>query len=372
MSSDKTSRVIVLGQGIAGLCAALVLGEAGYAVTLLGRRYPAAGGLQLSPNGVAALSALGLDTALLNTSVPLKSVLIKSLSANRHLTEIIHKPGRVHAAVARQDVLDLLWRTAETIPQLRLIEADLETLHLDEGCARVVTSTGDIFSADEVIGADGANGLARAALTGQKRDSRNAEYRAMRAEAEASLLPAALRRPSTMLMLGDGCHLVSYPLAGGRNNLVFCAAASKLGPGWQQRFFSENPVFSALCSPEIRWADTPLFPAQTLPVWRRPRLTLVGDAAHVMPPHLAQGAGQTFIDMACLKSELADKPLAEALSRMAAIRSGQVAGIIRKAATSGQVMRLGGAAGRARNIFIDLAGPRFLKTWMKEVWETEL
>lgn len=372
MTTDKNSRVIVLGQGIAGLCAAVVLGEAGYRVTVLGRRYPASGGLQLSPNGFAALSELGLDKAVLETAVPLQSVLIKSLSANRHLTELIHKPGQIHAAVARQDILDLLFNTAEKMPYVRLIDTDLQALHLDEDGAQVVTGEGKIFPADEVVGADGANGLSRAALTGQAQNSLKADYRAMRTELDAGLLPAALRRPSTMLMLGDGCHLVSYPIAGGtRNNLVFCAAARELKAGWPHRFFSENPVLTALANPEIRWADTPLYPAQTLAVWRRTHLTLIGDAAHVMPPHLAQGAGQTFMDMACLQSELASKPLSEALSQMAARRSEQVAGIISKAMASGQVMRLGGAASRARNIFIDLAGPRFMKAWMNDVWAAE-
>ena len=118
MGQQKDGHIIVLGQGIAGLTAAVVLGEAGYPVQVLGRRYPAAGGLQLSPNGFKALAVLGLDEAVLNKAVRLNSVVIKSLSANRHLTEIIHKPDQTHAAIARQDVLDLLTDRAERLPQV--------------------------------------------------------------------------------------------------------------------------------------------------------------------------------------------------------------------------------------------------------------
>ena len=90
-----------------------------------------------------------------------------------------------------------------------------------------------------------------------------------------------------------------------------------------------------------------------------------------MPPHLAQGAGQTFVDCACLKAELARLPLSDALSQMAATRSKDVQKIIQKATASGQVMRLGGLASRARNMFIDLAGPRFMKSWLNDVWDTD-
>ena len=43
----------------------------------------------------------------------------------------------------------------------------------------------------------------------------------------------------------------------------------------------------------------------TSALWRYQRLTLIGDAAHMMPPHLAQGAGQSFEDIAILDQMLA-------------------------------------------------------------------
>ena len=238
--------------------------------------------------------------------------------------------------------------------------------------AKLVSVDGDIFSADEVIGADGPKGLARAALTGQNSMPPQPAYRAMRAEIEAAKLPTAFRRPLTLLMLGDGCHMVSYPIKGGSHiNLVFCTSADKVTIGWQQRCFGLNPLLSNLTDPAISWANTPLYPAEVLPVWRRAHLTLLGDAAHVMPPHLAQGAGQTFVDAACLKVLLAEKPLAQALDQMAATRSIEVQAITKKAAASGQIMRLGGIASQARNIFIDVAGPHFMNSWLDEVWQAE-
>lgn len=372
MANAAKSPLIVLGQGIAGLSAAIALGDAGYPVHIIGRRQAATGGLQLSPNGFRALACLGLEKAVLNKAVRLNAVVIQTLSTNRHLTEIIHEPQHLHAAVSRQDVMDCLVAKAETLSCIRFTNTEIHTLNLDTEKAELVSADGDIFSADEVIGADGARGLARAVLTGQNSLPPPPAYRAMRAEIDAAKLPAAFRRPATMLMLGDGCHLVSYPIKGGNHaNIVFCASSDRLSSGWPQRCFGLNPLLSDLTDPAISWANTPLFPAEVLPVWRRAHLTLLGDAAHVMPPHLAQGAGQTFLDAACLKGALTKKTLAQALDQMAATRSIEVQTVTKKAATSGEVMRLSGIASQARNIFIDMAGPGFMSSWLDEVWQAE-
>ena len=371
MTNTVTSPVVVLGQGIAGLSAAIALGSSGYKVHLIGRRLAAAGGLQLSPNGFKALSSLGLDKAILDKADRLNAVVIRTLSTNRHLTEIIHDPMHLHAAVSRQDVMDCLLAKAENLSCIRFTDTDIHTLQLGTKKAKLVSADGDIFTADEVIGADGSKGLARAVLTGQNSMPPPAHC-AMRAEIEAARLPTAFRRPSTLLMLGDGCHVVSYPIKGGSQiNLVFCTSANKVTSGWQKRYFGLNPLLSSLTDPAISWANTPLYPAEVLPVWRRAHLTIMGDAAHVMPPHLAQGAGQTFVDAACLKVLLAEKPLAQALDQMAATRSVEVEAITKKAAASGEVMRLGGVASHARNLFIDMAGPHFMNSWLDEVWEVE-
>src|SRR4029079_5595858 len=59
--------------------------------------------------------------------------------------------------------------------------------------------------------------------------------------------------------------------------------------GWDpriQRLFSEVQV-------TFRWA---LYAREPLPVWTRGRLSLLGDAAHPMLPHLGQGANQSIED----------------------------------------------------------------------------
>jgi salicylate hydroxylase len=65
--SIQGRNVLVAGGGIAGMAASLLLGNAGASVTMIERvaEPEAAGaGLLLQPNGLAVLSALGLDGKL--------------------------------------------------------------------------------------------------------------------------------------------------------------------------------------------------------------------------------------------------------------------------------------------------------------------
>jgi salicylate hydroxylase len=52
----------------------------------------------------------------------------------------------------------------------------------------------------------------------------------------------------------------------------------------------------------FRWA---LYDREPLPTWTRGRLTLLGDAAHPMLPHLGQGANQSIEDGMALATMLA-------------------------------------------------------------------
>jgi salicylate hydroxylase len=63
-----------------------------------------------------------------------------------------------------------------------------------------------------------------------------------------------------------------------------------------------------------------LFTRDALPAWHRGRVVLLGDAAHPMPPFLAQGAAQPIEDAAALTSSMTALELFEAARRPRAER----------------------------------------------------
>jgi salicylate hydroxylase len=85
----------------------------------------------------------------------------------------------------------------------------------------------------------------------------------------------------------------------------------------------------------FRWA---LYDREPLPVWTKQRLSLLGDAAHPMLPHLGQGANQSIEDGIALATILARADRATAPSALLAyerLRRERVAQVQRGARENG-------------------------------------
>ena len=96
---------------------------------------------------------------------------------------------------------------------------------------------------------------------------------------------------------------------------------------------------------------------------------LIGDAAHFMPPHLAQGAGQTLQDAASLSKALsADDDIISITKSWITSRRQELAPIVRRAEDTGAIMRLRGPIARLRNFAIDLGGAKMIENWLNQVW----
>ena len=101
--------------------------------------------------------------------------------------------------------------------------------------------------------------------------------------------------------------------------------------GWDPRIESLLSQVSAT----FRWA---LYDREPLSTWSRGRLTLLGDAAHPMLPHLGQGANQSIEDGMALATILARanrKTVATALLAYEGLRRERVSLIQRGARENG-------------------------------------
>jgi salicylate hydroxylase len=307
-------RAIVIGAGIGGLAVARALALRGADVTLLEQAAEiteVGAGLQISPNGMAVLRALGLEAALTAASVQARAVCLH----NHHGAQVVRLdltrlPDSAYHFVHRADLIDLLASGArEAGVKIRLLQ---KVTSVDGGAQPMVhIANGTTLSADLVVGADGLHSVLRPALNqaGAPFFTGQVAWRAVVPNTDA-------RGPEAWVHMGPGRHVVSYPLRGGTALNIVAVQERKqwAAEGWTQTDDPANltAAFADFGAPvrdmlarvtEARlWG---LFRHPVARVWQRDHLALLGDAAHPTLPFLAQGASMALEDAWVLADELA-------------------------------------------------------------------
>ncbi len=294
-------RVVVIGGGIGGLTAAIAFARTEADVTLL-ERAPAltevGAGLQITPNGAAVLDRLGLTPALEARGLRAGAVVpMDALSGSEIGRFALHRlPGQPYRFLHRADLIALLAEAAE---------AAGVRLSTDSPVARVTTDgmvhpeRGEALRPDLAIGADGIHSVLRPVLNGPGQPFFTGQV-AWRAVVEAK--DEAVAR----IWMAPGRHVVTYPLPGGRLNIVAVRAESEWSAeGWHHPDSPANlRAAFADCAPALRAlldrAEAPLrwglFRHEVAASWHGPGSAILGDAAHPTLPFLAQGANLAIED----------------------------------------------------------------------------
>jgi salicylate hydroxylase len=354
------------------MAASLAASQAGHDVLLFARPadQPLAGGLQIAPNGWAALTRLGIADAAEARSLRLDNITVRALDSGATLIQL---PLVQHyASFSRTALSGLLHDALDAAASLTRIPCNLT--HIDQpqgGALSVIDETGARHHLDGLIAADGGGGPGKQHVSSGQRGADMGAKLAMRAQIPLDSLPAHFALPASQLWLGRGVHVVHYPI-GDDLNLVATLPASRARGDWQQTVMPATSPLAILSDPSISWARTSISSAFTAPCWRRGSVVLAGDAAHSMPPHLAQGAGQGLQDAASLLAwlEKADD-IDTAFSGYARERAADVSRIVQKADVSGRIMAMSGPAARLRDLALNLGGPRLMQSWLAEVWAAD-
>jgi salicylate hydroxylase len=329
-------RVIIAGGGIGGMALAAALGRRGMR-SIVVEQAEAMGevgaGLQLSPNAMRGLAALGLEDAVRAVGFAPEAVEMRDHASGRLLlrnilgAEAERRWGAPYLTVRRADLHRLLTEAARPHAEFRL---SAKIVAVEDGGVRL--ASGERIEGEAVVGCDGVRSTVRQALFGE------GEARFTGQVAWRFVVPIEAPPPSIVrVWTGPRQHFVCYPT---RSGALMNVVAVTEETNWRVESWSEpgdkavlRTAFEgwpaealALIEGAVdlhRWA---LHDRPPLPRWSKGAATLLGDAAHPMLPFLAQGAAMAIEDAVVLADKLSDtSDTPEALRRYERARAQRTA-----------------------------------------------
>ncbi|MFB2530808.1 FAD-dependent oxidoreductase [Paracoccus sp. p4-l81] len=313
--------VTIIGGGIGGLTAARALALRGAHVTLIEQAdalREVGAGLQLSPNGIRVLKALGLDEGL--AAIAPRSQAIELLNGETgdrvaRLDLLAHRPDEAFRVAWRPRLIDLLAQGARDAGVQVILGQRLDHADFGPDGVTLTMAGGVTHHAPLVIGADGLHSILRPLAAGspQPRPFFTGQV------AWRAVIPAAASEPVVpQVFMGRGRHLVSYPMGHGLRNIV----AVEERRDWVEESWNltDDPLtlraaFRDFRGPVPGWLAQVdscylwgLFRHPVAARWGRVEgggaVAILGDAAHPTLPFLAQGAVMAMEDAWVLASML--------------------------------------------------------------------
>ena len=322
--------VIIIGGGIGGLFAANALIAQGLRVSVY-EQAPALGevgaGVIVTPNSARHLARLGLGPALERYGAPVgaASRYFRQDGSEIASVQVTDSAGTPVRGMHRADFVNFL---AAALPA-----GVVHTGHRAKGFSqegdvvRVAFENGAVAQGDVVVGADGIHSVLRpfAVPPSTPVFSGSVAYRGLVPHAAIPQWPA----DAWQMWLGHGKHFLVFPVRAGElvNYVGFVPADAEMKESWtaagdpdalRAEFAGWDPRIEDLLrqvKQTFRWA---LYDRDPSPNWTKGRLTLLGDAAHPMLPHLGQGANQAIEDGMALATILARADAASAPAALAA------------------------------------------------------
>jgi FAD-dependent urate hydroxylase len=315
--ASRPLRVLVIGAGVSGISVARGLLRDGHDVTVFDQRsevQAGGGAVTIWSNGETVLGQLGVD--MTGAGQLLSSVRVLTSTGRRLATlDVTAMVDRLGAPVRMVPRRVLLERLLEGFPTYRI--------HCNRRAVAVVTTQSGVWvefqdgssaEGDLLIGADGLHSIVRDVV-----GAPNAETTGWCSWQGLVALPNVVadkrvaqivigKRGNTGLWPAGGSELQwwfdlpwSYDFARPQRPLE--VIRSHFG-GWSEPV---DRVLAALTDDDLASSPYPHF-RHPIPRPASGPLTLLGDAAHTMPPTLAQGTNQALLDTMVLCRALSDLP----------------------------------------------------------------
>ncbi len=307
--SKTQPRIAIIGGGIGGLFAANAMIAHGLEVTVY-EQAPELGevgaGFYVTPNSVRQLQRVGLGDAVekWGALVGEGSEYLRHDGTHIAPVQVEDATGwNATYGMHRADFVDLL---AAPLP-----EGIIHCGHRGTGftqtddAATVTFDNGTTIEADVVVAADGIHSSLRPNVFPPSTPVFHGtiSYRGLVARDRLPDWPV----DRWLMWAGPSKHFLVFPVRHGEmvNYVGFVPTDEEMKESWsapgdpdklRAEFKGWDPRIEHLLEQvdhTFRWA---LYDREPLPTWTKGRLTLLGDAAHPMLPHLGQGANQAMED----------------------------------------------------------------------------
>ena len=313
----RKKKILIAGGGIGGLVAALAFEARGCEVVVCERTTAApldrSAGIQLSPNAMKVLRALGLGSKAVKRGFLPQSLEMRLGRSGRRIFKIPlgasaeARWGAPYLHIHRGELIDLL--TDNLQADLRL-GAEVQKYQNTDNNINVTLADGSTLEGNLLVGADGIHSAVRAQMLGEDKPHFTNTL-AWRATVPTAELGDLAPPPTACVWVGAGRHAVTYLLRGGKlANFVGVVESKKAPPeSWVtegtradvlEDFDGWHPTLTTLIARAEQHFQWALYDRAPLPRWHDGRAVLLGDAAHPALPFMAQGAAMALEDAAVL------------------------------------------------------------------------
>jgi len=316
--AESRPNVVVVGGGIGGLFAANALIAHGIRVSVY-EQAPILGevgaGVFLTPNSVRQLERVGLGPLVekRGARVGAGSQYFRHDGTPIAPVQVTDSSGwNATFGMHRADLVEIL--ASALPPEVVHTGHRCSTLEQDGELARVSFANGAVVEGDLVVAADGIHSELRPYVYPPSRPvfSGSVAYRGLVPHELIPHWPTG----SWLMWLGKGKHFLAFPVRAGTliNFVGFVPADKEMKESWsapgspdtlRQEFAGWDPRIGSVLQHVQTTFRSALYDRDPLPTWTLGRLTLLGDAAHPMLPHLGQGANQSIEDGMALATILA-------------------------------------------------------------------
>ena len=333
--------VAVAGGGIGGLACALALARRRFRSVVLeqAREFGEVGvGLQVAPNALSVLDALGVGAAAKKHALLIERLLMMDGVTGAEVanvpcgTRFVERFGNPYAVSHRADIHGALLDAcrAHALIELRN-DCRVMDFDLEKSGVSITLDGGEHVAAAALVGADGVSSNVRKRIVGDG-EPPPAGAVIFRATISASDMPKDLQHAYPTFWAGPGWHVIYYPLRDWSLFNLGCTVVTDRLEFRDGEDVSSDRVLSKFCES----CETPLrvmrIPAQyrhfvirhrdPIENWTMGTATLLGDAAHPMVQYIAQGAAMALEDAICLAgaADEADGDFVKAFQRYQDIR----------------------------------------------------